>query len=183
MATYLLGLLGKKRSGKDTVANYLVSQHGFTRFAFADALKDYLLDIDPPIDGRPLSQIIDRWGWEKAKEIPQVRSLLQDTGSALRSLDPNFWIDIIREQVDAADTPVVISDVRLPNEATWIKDSGGALWRIHRPETESPDDHHTETALDGYPVGVHLINHLTLNDLYTFVDFVLGVRTAAGRMI
>ena len=35
----LIGLTGKARSGKDTVANYLFNQHGYTRIAFADPVK------------------------------------------------------------------------------------------------------------------------------------------------
>lgn len=35
---HIIGLLGLKGSGKDTCAKYLVTQHGYKRIAFADAL-------------------------------------------------------------------------------------------------------------------------------------------------
>jgi len=36
----VFALSGYKQSGKDTCAEYLVGNHGFTRYSFADALKD-----------------------------------------------------------------------------------------------------------------------------------------------
>lgn len=37
----IIGCSGVARSGKDTVANYLVKEYGFKRAAFATALNDY----------------------------------------------------------------------------------------------------------------------------------------------
>ena len=36
----IIGLGFKARSGKDTVADYLIENYGFKRLAFADALKE-----------------------------------------------------------------------------------------------------------------------------------------------
>jgi len=36
----VIGLCGRKRVGKDTVAEYLKKQFGFTQYAFADPLKE-----------------------------------------------------------------------------------------------------------------------------------------------
>ena len=35
----LIGITGKARSGKDAIAKFAWSQYGFTRIAFADAVK------------------------------------------------------------------------------------------------------------------------------------------------
>ena len=36
----IIGIIGKKGSGKDTIADYLVKNHGFIKFAFADKVKE-----------------------------------------------------------------------------------------------------------------------------------------------
>ena len=47
MATAILGLVGRKQSGKDTFAQRLVEEHGYTRLAFADPLKAVALAANP----------------------------------------------------------------------------------------------------------------------------------------
>lgn len=41
----VIGLSGKARSGKDTIADYLVTQHGYTKVAFADTLKQFVVRV------------------------------------------------------------------------------------------------------------------------------------------
>jgi len=41
----IISISGKKGSGKDTAAARLIENHGFTRFAFADILKDMLTSV------------------------------------------------------------------------------------------------------------------------------------------
>jgi len=43
----LIGLIGRKRAGKDTVADVLVAEYGYTKVAFADPLKRAALALDP----------------------------------------------------------------------------------------------------------------------------------------
>ncbi len=47
MASHLIGISGRKRSGKDTLASRLISEHGFTRVAFADPLKATMPALGP----------------------------------------------------------------------------------------------------------------------------------------
>ena len=36
----ILGICGKKRSGKDTAGEYLIENYGYVRYAFGDPVKD-----------------------------------------------------------------------------------------------------------------------------------------------
>lgn len=195
--TLIIGLTGHKRSGKDTVAGALVRHHGFVRFAFADALKDVALDINPRVQTFPygahrddpyeyLADIVARVGWENAKATPEVRRLLQTIGTAVRAQDPDFWVRIVVRQLShhlnrvtrhpttdrttwSPAAPVVVSDVRLPNEADAIRGFGGHLVRVVRPglalDPSALASHISETALDDHEVDFTLVNDGDLDDL------------------
>lgn len=150
----LIGLMGQKRSGKDTVATILIGE-GFTRFAFADPLREAALRANPiighfPLPGRlapihpvRLRDFVDAVGWEKAKEHPEVRRTLQELGLAIRQIDPDFWLTATMRKV-AWESDVVITDVRFHNEAEEIMDWGGVLIRIDRPGLPDADRHVSE---------------------------------------
>ena len=36
----IIGIYGKKRSGKDTIANFLCEKYGFIKYGFGDPIKD-----------------------------------------------------------------------------------------------------------------------------------------------
>lgn len=181
MASLVIGLLGRKRSGKDTFAQRLVDAHGFRRFAFADALKDVALHLDPIIhqnesdDGlgkvwtTRLSDIVSAVGWERAKEDPEVRRVLQHQGTGVRELDPDFWLRVVMDQVDAHDGPAVITDVRFPNEYDAVMRDGVTV-RILRPDQDTSDNHISEIALDGSPVDFKVVNDGTVADLHQRAD-------------
>lgn len=176
----LIGLVGKKRAGKDSFASRLTSAHGFVRYAFADPLKALMLDLDPFIDAehiRPgvrLSEVVGEIGWEQAKEIPEVRRLLQAHGDAARRhIGEDVWLSATMEAVLREPRPVVVTDVRYPNEASAIEAQGGTLVRIVRPGRQDNDNHITETALDGWRTAFVVLNSGTLDELYRHADAIV----------
>lgn len=59
--------------------------------------------------------------------------LLQVVGAAYRQQDPDFWIKILRYQIEEENPSVaIIADVRYENEANWIRSFGGNLIKIQR---------------------------------------------------
>lgn len=182
----LVGLIGKKRVGKDTFAAVLVEEFGFARVAFADPLKEMALTVDPIIDVGAgwddeghlysLSDLVEAHSWEYVKDTyPGARRLLQRLGDGVRQFEPEFWVwagmrsvhDLrgAREQYVRQPRPVVITDVRYPNEADAIRDAGGILVRIVRPGVDDGDTHASETALDDYPADTILSNKGSLEML------------------
>lgn len=181
----LVGVLGKKRHGKNSAADVLAAEAGFELAAYADPLKEAALALNPivganiplPDDHSPtrirrLVDVVDALGWERAKEyVPEVRRTLARLGTdAVRRLDYDFWVRITAARMDERIAPLAITDVRFPNEAKAITDRGGILVRVVRPDAPvDPDPHLSETALDGYPVDVELVNDGTLSDLAELV--------------
>jgi hypothetical protein len=173
-----IALIGKARSGKDTAASFLVRERHYTRIAFADPLKEMALSIDPLIPTGlqgafrihvRLSALVADVGWEYAKDTyPEVRRVLQSTGQTIREYDPDYWVNVGRRKLSAAEAwnmPVVVTDVRYINEAVMLRSRGFRLVRIVRPDQVNTSTHVSETELDTYSTDLAIINDGSIDDL------------------
>lgn len=161
----LIAFSGLKGSGKDTAAEVLVNEYGFTRIAFADGVRDAALTIDPivPVAStygkldesfnariacERLSDLVAAFGWDKIKrDIPEVRRLLQVIGTEFgRSIDPDIWIQALYNKfpdIGSPETNYVITDCRFDNEVKFVHLKGGDVCWIERPGLVS-DGHASE---------------------------------------
>jgi phosphomevalonate kinase len=167
----IIGLIGKKKSGKDTLFELLRGRavsEGFpiTRCAFADPLKQEVARACG-VDLATIEKDKDRW-----------RTILQWWGTEFRRHynGEGYWLAKMRETLEAArhnSVIQVITDTRFPNEAKLIEDMGGILVRIERGICNVGDPHPSETALDGYPVTMKVYNNGTLEVLKIQADQIL----------
>jgi hypothetical protein len=168
----LIGLTGYAQSGKDTFASILVEKYGYSRIAFADKIRDFLYGINPMVACSPtgyLQDLVNLVGWDKAKQEPQVRRLLQDLGISARDLiSEDIWVTAALSSV-SKDQRVVITDVRFENEAATIKSMGGQLWRVKRSGVGPVNDHVSESEMDGYKVDQIFVNNGTLEELQALI--------------
>ena len=175
----ILGLSGYARSGKDTVAEYLVERYGFVRMAFADPMREAVARLNPWIDFAglriPLSEALRITDWDGLKdESTEIRSLLQRMGTEVgrHMFGENFWVDYaLNKAVESGHERIVFSDVRFPNEADSIKSfPRNKIWRIDRPGTTPANGHISEHALDDYQFDLYINNVHTKEHLYDAVD-------------
>lgn len=185
-----IGIVGRKRSGKDTAADLLVREFGYVRHGLADPLKEAALALDPIITltdvwgddyrvettpGR-LSEIVGEIGWEAAKDrFPEVRRILQRLGDeAGRQVHGELtWINqLLRRSIAAneAGHPVVVPDVRYPNEADVLREAGFLVVRIDRPgfSTPTPGEHASEQ-VERLIVDTVISNGGTVEDMWRAV--------------
>jgi len=169
----IIGLTGYAQSGKDTVANILVEKYGYKKIAFADKIRDFLYAMNPLVACSPsgyLQGLVDLVGWDKAKQEPQVRMLLQNVGVAAREvIAEDIWIISALANV-GVDDKIVIADVRFENEAEILKSLGGQIWRVKRLGVEAVNRHISETQMDGYKVDQIFINNGTIEDLENLIQ-------------
>ena len=176
----IIGLSGYARSGKDTAADRLVSNHGFVRYSFAAPMKKAMYILNPIVNSDSIGNfryqsLVDVYGLDSAKESnPEIRRLLQVFGTEVgRSMfGNNFWVDLTLNSIK--EDNVVISDVRFKNEADAIKKLGGQVWRINRHGIGPVTDHSSEIDLDDYAFNHIIDNDFSVSDLSNMVDMLLS---------
>ncbi len=159
----IIGLAGRARSGKDTCAGFLTNR-GFLRRGFADPLKEAARAIFGFSDAQLFGdekEVEDPF-WEKS---PRRILQLLGTEAVRQQIDDQAWVKSLMRFVSTSPRPVVVPDVRFPNEAEAIRAAGGTVWRVDRPGIAGVSAHVSETALDGYSFDRVLRNDGSLADL------------------
>lgn len=173
----IVGLSGYAQVGKDTVANYLVEQYGFIKVSFADPIREALYRLDPRIridefSAASLASAVDHMGWEEVKRLSSdARDLLQRLGTEVgrEMFGKDFWVNQGLLRAREHDN-VVFADTRFVNEAEAIKDAGGQVWRITKPDHGPVNGHPSEVALDDYNFDWYIPNYTGIDELHELVD-------------
>ena len=166
----LVGLTGYAGTGKDTVRAILEAE-GATGFAFADPMRGMLRELltstgidDAWMDQRELKeQVIPALG-------VSYRQMMQRLGTEWgRGLANDMWLRLadayMAGQQKLGEVAFVVSDVRFENEAQWVRNHGGVIWRVHRVQATPVQGHVSETELDNIKPDVTIHNSTTLDDL------------------
>lgn len=145
----IIGLVGFKQVGKSTAAKHLEGR-GFKRHNFKDALvKEMKENLHETLD----QMVFDHLHWEGMKSIddlfqlkpPLMRALMQNYGTDVRRKDnDNYWVDQWAKNSYGMDH-IVVDDVRFINEAEKVRERGGIIVRLTRPDIETGGTHASET--------------------------------------
>lgn len=182
---------GWKYSGKDTFAAELV-ERGFKRFGFADVLKEmaaqqYDIPIEYMYDPKQKEKALlkyeitntDGFSYkihnimedEMAKVDGKLywtpRAVLILEGSVKRSVNPNYWVDrVVDEIINSEHDSFVISDLRYNSEVNRLRYAFGPSLktvRINRFEVCKSLDA-SERDLDNYKFDLVIDNKTTIED-------------------
>jgi len=139
----LIGLCGAKGVGKSTYASFIAGQNGHV-YSFATPLKTMLMSVFP-------EEYILK---QKEATIPNYpkhvtgRYLLQTLGTdwARKMITEDIWMLMLRERLvkdmEEKATPMVIDDLRFPNEAMMVRELGGEVWELRRRGFKPSNDNH-----------------------------------------
>ncbi|WP_144509843.1 hypothetical protein [Bacillus sp. FJAT-22090] len=177
-----LAFISEAGGGKDFLAEYAIKKYGFTRYAFADHVKNVAKVWFPHLYGDGTSK---------------NRQLLQAIGTKFREIDAEVWIKKMFQDIDAeADMRrklkyskefIVVTDCRMPNEYQALKDKGFTFIRVQtdeavrqarmigRGDTFSNKDmkHHTETFYDQFKCDYTISNNGTVEEAYESLDRII----------
>lgn len=168
-APILIGLTGPAGSGKDSAADALVHLAGFTKLAFADALRaevcaafgvplQYLTARETkehPIQALALNRCmvmgflaaLREQGAGLDEDAPRSpRQIMQWWGTEFRrAKDTSYWISRAMQRIKRLHKQgksVVVTDVRFPDEAEAVRSMGGLIWQVWRPGVDVADGAH-----------------------------------------
>lgn len=142
----IIGITGFIGSGKDTIADYLTTFHGYKRISFAGTLKDACAAVfgwdRDMLEGttkssREWREQVDPW-WSKRLNMPDLtpRWVLQQWGTEVcrEGFHNDIWVASVENQLRKAKDNIVITDCRFDNEVNAIKNAGGITMRVERGE-------------------------------------------------
>lgn len=185
----IIGVVGYIGSGKGTVGDILVREHGYRRFAFADALKDSVATIfgweRELLEGdtnasRTFRERVDPWWSYKLGYEVTPRLILQKMGTEAcrHGIADNIWIAALEKRLQGCDD-AVITDVRFPNEINFIRSLGGTIVLVSRGVPPTPEEkakmHISETAWSDVVPDFIIENESTIDDLKDTVKRILTV--------
>lgn len=184
----LIGLVGRRGTGKDTVADYLAERYSFHNRKFAGPLKEALASLfglsHEHLEGALKEVPHPKWG-------VSPRAMMQFFGTEvmqthMQRLIPHMGnhhaVHRLFMDLDAAthEENVVVSDVRFPHEVAALRARGALIVRVARdlPSREEcgVDNHVSETGVDDLQTDAVLDNNRTLEELYRAVDTLIKGR-------
>jgi dephospho-CoA kinase len=180
----IIAICGLKRSGKDTIADYLCSNYGYTKIKIANPLKQGLKQMfgfsDEQLESDKKDEIDPRW------EV-QPRKIMQFIGTEvmqyqLQQIIPGIgrkvWIrSLVEEYINkstGSSELYVIPDLRFLHEYEELAKHNALFWRVERiTELEklnhSCDLHISEKEYLQIPVSDIFTNE-TKHDLFSQID-------------
>lgn len=119
---------GKIRSGKDYVSDILVNNFGFTKYAFADKLKQETSE-SCNID---LKYFSTQFGKASMSVYGKTyRQLLIDQAEYKKMFDKNYYTKVVVNQIEKSGIDkIVISDFRYPYEYDFMREKLGSYYDI-----------------------------------------------------
>lgn len=127
-----IALCGKMCSGKSYVSKYL-TQKGYQRYGFGDAVKKYCIEI-----------FLMKY---------KNRKLLQNFAQKIKEIDNDVWINYLDSEIEKADTcNILVDDLRFLNEFNYLKkkkfliikleiDNQLQIQRLKKTYTETYQEH------------------------------------------
>lgn len=176
----IIGLSGKAGSGKDTIADYLVTK-GFKKLSFGSPVKD-------------ITAIITNWNRDlvegstkESREFREnvkhpiygltCRELMQVIGHDLfrEKFSEDIWINILLDKIiEGEGHNYVISDVRYDNEAQALLFKHALLINVKRHDQSGKKNKHASESSLTIPAKYIIQNDGTIEDLYTSIDSIIN---------
>jgi hypothetical protein len=175
----IIGITGKKYSGKDTLGSFFVKNHGHEQIAYADALKDAVKCIfdfdDEQLYGSRKEEVDEFWGKTPRQVLQFIGTDLfrNHINELMPSVGKDIWVYVVKRKImnkikKNPEARFVITDARFPNEVDVIKQLGGTVIKLKR-NTGCNDTHESEALIDSLFADFEFENNGSKEELYNTV--------------
>ena len=181
MAIKIIGIIGRKRHGKDSIGNFLVNKYNFIRLGFADNLKECCRAVfgfnDSQLYGDLKETNDSFWNVTPRKTFEFVGTDLfrNQLHNIIPSIGNDIWIKSLERKIinlheNNNNLNIVFTDVRFQNEIDFIKKHGGKIIKVFRPNILSDSNHESETNSDNFKFDYEIFNNGSLQELNSKIE-------------
>lgn len=180
----VIAICGKRRCGKDTIANYLKTKYDFEHVKISSKLKNVIKILfnftDEQMENDSKELIDDKWK-VSPRQVMQFMGtdiMQYEIQKLLPNINRSFWIKSLIEDLKYTNKKIVISDLRFLHEYEELKKVSNKIYviKVERQcehDTLSTDTHCSELEMVNIPCDFVLQN-LKINDLYFNVDKIVN---------
>lgn len=127
----IIGIHGRARAGKDSIANVIKEAFPFEKYSFAAPIKqacNLIFGWDERHSDGPLKEVVDPfWGFS-----PRHAYQTMGTEWGRKLLRDDLWVKRC-EMLNQNGANLIVPDVRFPNELDFIRNQSGIMIFVKRP--------------------------------------------------
>lgn len=150
MSILLIGIHGKPKAGKDIIADHIIDHYAFTKYGPSYPVKKAaaaMFDVDiknfynvdrkemvDPFWGISYREMAQKVGKESSRDIFGEDIWLRHVSKMMRTIEEQNEVYIAKGFPQHCVLGIIMADVRYPNEAQWVRDQGGKMIFVFRPD-------------------------------------------------
>lgn len=186
----IIGIIGNKRHGKDTIANFLVKTFDFRKVSLATPMKEVAKLLFPNWTDDTLEnnkEMIDSEFGISPREFLQkfgtefMQIMLSENPLYKEKVGRKFWVNRAIKEIlnDEKNNNFVISDIRFPHELEAFNQIASdsiqvRFIKVIREEIPVDISHASEAFIKELPADYVIENNGSIKDLYDRICFIIG---------
>lgn len=171
----IIGLLGRSRSGKDTISDYIIANYPFhtiEKKRLAQPIKDAVCALygfkTEQVEGSDKDTVDSKIG------ISPRAAMVYITNHVMEIMGREFFSKRLFRSADQSSSPIIIPDVRYEHDIDYIRSRGGVVIKVSRLHSEEVPRYEWEDPIDTLEGDVDVHNDGCIEELYTQVDAALS---------
>lgn len=164
----IIGFAGQAEAGKTSAALIVAAQYDLVRMSFADPLRDMLKALG--LDDAEMSEHKNVPNALLCNRTPRYAMQKLGTEFGRQVIGENIWVNAAMQKADLQSrvfgNGVVFDDVRFDNEAEAIREAGGIVIEVSKPDLPPRMDHPSERGVSPRLID-HYVHAVDLVDLRT----------------